>query len=95
MQLLEKRWGLKIDIGQLPLDDAPTFKLLQAAQTVGVFQLESSGMRRYLKEMRPTELEDIVAMVALYRPGPMNQIPEYIERKHSGHIPTLLHPRGN
>ena len=93
LQLLEKRWGLKIDIGQLPLDDAPTFKLLQAAQTVGVFQLESSGMRRYLKEMRPTELEDIVAMVALYRPGPMNQIPEYIERKHSGHIPTLLHPR--
>jgi len=93
--LIEKRYGKdrRIDIGKLPLDDAKTFALLQEARTVGVFQLESSGMRRYLKEMKPTELEDIVAMVALYRPGPMEQIPKYIERKHSGHVPPLLHPK--
>ncbi|MFO0702750.1 MAG: DNA polymerase III subunit alpha [Candidatus Andersenbacteria bacterium] len=93
LDLIKKRWGRTIDLSTLPLDDAATFKLLQDARTVGVFQLESSGMRRYLKELKPTELEDIVAMVSLYRPGPMENIPTYIERKHSGHVPPLLHPK--
>ncbi|MSU60361.1 MAG: DNA polymerase III subunit alpha [Candidatus Staskawiczbacteria bacterium] len=72
----------KIDIDKIPFDDKKTYKLLQDAITTSVFQLESDGMKRYLKELKPTEFEDIVAMVALYRPGPMQFIPDYIERKH-------------
>jgi DNA polymerase III subunit alpha len=75
------RNNLKIDMDNIPPDDEKTFKLLQKAYTTSVFQLESDGMKRYLKELRPTEFEDIVAMVALYRPGPMQFIPEYIARK--------------
>lgn len=72
----------KIDIENIYFDDKKTYKLLQDALTTSVFQLESEGMKRYLKELKPTEFEDIVAMVALYRPGPMQFIPDYIERKH-------------
>ncbi len=72
----------KVDIDKIPYDDKKTYKLLQDAITTSVFQLESDGMKRYLKELKPTEFEDIVAMVALYRPGPMQFIPDYIERKH-------------
>ena len=72
----------EIKIDTIPLDDEETFKLLQKADTTGVFQLESGGMRRYLKELKPTEFEDIVAMGALYRPGPMEWIPTYIRGKH-------------
>ncbi|MBM3206371.1 MAG: DNA polymerase III subunit alpha [Candidatus Staskawiczbacteria bacterium] len=72
----------KIDIDNIPYDDEKTYKLLQDAITTSIFQLESDGMKRYLKELKPTEFEDIVAMVALYRPGPMQFIPDYIERKH-------------
>ncbi|MFA6427938.1 MAG: DNA polymerase III subunit alpha [Candidatus Buchananbacteria bacterium] len=82
LEVVEKVRGQKIDINQLPLNDQATFKLLQEAETTGVFQIESSGMKRYLKQLRPTELEDIIAMVALYRPGPMEYIPDYIEGKH-------------
>lgn len=82
----------KIDLSALPLDDEATFKLFQRADTVGVFQLESGGMRRYLKELKPTNLEDIIAMVALYRPGPMELIPSYINRKYGKEIVTYLHP---
>ena len=74
--------GKKIDIENIPLDDKETYKLLQKGETIGIFQLESSGMQRYLKELKPTEMEDIIAMVALYRPGPMALIPEYIAGKH-------------
>ena len=93
VRLIEERRGQGFDIGTLPLDDAPTFKLLSEANTVGVFQLESSGMRRYLKELKPTELEDIIAMISLYRPGPMDLIPSYLNRKYGREKVTYLHPR--
>ncbi len=83
----------RIALDKLPLDDKPTFALFQRADTVGVFQLESGGMRRYLKELKPTNLEDIIAMVALYRPGPMELIPSYINRKYGKEIVTYLHPK--
>ncbi|MBI2483093.1 DNA polymerase III subunit alpha [Candidatus Uhrbacteria bacterium] len=73
--------GGAINLEQLPLDDGPTYALLQRGETTGVFQLESGGMKRYLKELKPSQFEDIIAMVALYRPGPMELIPEYIDRK--------------
>jgi DNA polymerase-3 subunit alpha len=82
---------IEIDIETIPMDDAETFKLLQKADTTGVFQLESGGMRRYLKQLKPTEFEDIVAMGALYRPGPMEWIPQYIEGKHHPEKVKYLH----
>ncbi|MBM3251046.1 MAG: DNA polymerase III subunit alpha, partial [Candidatus Nealsonbacteria bacterium] len=87
------RNGLKIDIENLAQDDEKTFKLLQKAQTTSVFQLESDGMKKYLKELKPTEFEDIVAMVALYRPGPIQFIPEYIARKQKRKEIEYLHPK--
>ncbi|OGZ27841.1 MAG: DNA polymerase III subunit alpha [Candidatus Nealsonbacteria bacterium RIFOXYB1_FULL_40_15] len=87
------RNGLKIDIDNIPPDDAKSFKLFQKAQTTSVFQLESDGMKKYLKELKPTEFEDIVAMVALYRPGPMQFIPEYIARKHKKKEIEYLHQK--
>ncbi|OHA46488.1 MAG: DNA polymerase III subunit alpha [Candidatus Terrybacteria bacterium RIFCSPLOWO2_01_FULL_44_24] len=74
--------GETIDIENLALDDKKTFELLAHGDTTGVFQLESGGMKRYLKELKPSAFEDIIAMVSLYRPGPMELIPEYIARKH-------------
>ncbi len=92
LRLVDELHGVKIDIGAIPLNDEKTFALLQAADTTGVFQLESSGMRRYLKELKPHELEDIIAMVALYRPGPMELIPQYIKRKFGRERVVYLHP---
>ncbi len=83
----------KIDIDKIPFDDKKTYKLLQDALTTCVFQLESDGMKRYLKDLKSTEFEDIVAMVALYRPGPMQFIPDYIERKHGRQKITYIHPK--
>lgn len=80
---VEAKSGEKIEISQIPLDDVKTFELLQRADTTGVFQLESGGMRRYLKQLKPTEFDDIVAMGALYRPGPMEWIPNFIKGKHN------------
>jgi DNA polymerase-3 subunit alpha len=85
--------NLKIDLDAIPYDDQKTYKLLQDALTTSVFQLESDGMKRYLKELHPTTFEDITAMVALYRPGPMQFIPDYIARKHSGEKIEYLHPK--
>jgi len=85
--------NLKIDLDKIPYDDAKTYKLLQDALTTSVFQLESDGMKRYLKELRPTTFEDITAMVALYRPGPMQFIPDYIERKQGRQKIEYLHPK--
>jgi len=85
--------GKNIDIDKIPPDDKKTFKALQAADTVGVFQLESSGMQRYLKQLKPTEFEDIIAMIALYRPGPMQVIPDYIARKHKKKKVEYLHSK--
>ncbi len=82
LEILKKARGVEIKIDDIPLDDKKTFELLQRAETTGVFQLESSGMKRYLKQLIPTELEDIIAMVSLYRPGPMEFIPDYINSKH-------------
>ncbi len=85
--------GKKIDIENIPLDDKLVYKLFQKGETVGVFQLESEGMRRYLKQLKPTELEDIIAMVALYRPGPMQLIPDYIAGKNKKKQVEYLHPK--
>ncbi len=93
LEILQKARGIEIDIDKIPLDDKKTFKLLQRTETKGVFQLESSGMRRYLKQLKPTELEDIIAMVSLYRPGPMELIPDYIAGKHGLRTVTYLDPR--
>ena len=79
---IESRHGVKIDIDNIPLDDEKTFKLYQAGDTIGTFQFESEGMRIYLKDLEPNNIEDLIAMNALYRPGPMQFIPDYINRKH-------------
>ncbi|MEZ4156936.1 MAG: DNA polymerase III subunit alpha [Candidatus Paceibacterota bacterium] len=84
--------GEDLDIEGLELTDKKTFSLLQKGDTTGVFQLESGGMRRYLKELKPSEFEDIIAMVALYRPGPMELIPSYIARKHGKEQVKFIHP---
>ena len=82
IRIIRKVYGDEIDLTTLPLDDAKTYELFQRGDTTGVFQLESSGMKRYLRELKPTVFEDIVAMVALYRPGPMQFIDDFIKRKH-------------
>lgn len=82
-----------IDYAKIPLDDPATFDLLSTGNTIGVFQLESSGMRDMLRKMRPDAFEDIIAIVALYRPGPMENIPTYIRRKHGEEKPDYLHPQ--
>ncbi len=92
LRIIDELHGIKIDIDALPLDDQKTFELFRAGDTTGVFQLESSGMRHYLKELTPTELEDIIAMISLYRPGPMELIPSYIKRKHGKEEVTYIHP---
>ena len=82
-----------INISQVPLDDQKTYDLLASGETVGIFQLESAGMRRYIKELKPTTIYDLMAMVALYRPGPMANIPEFIARKHDPSLITFPDPR--
>ena len=84
---------ISIDIDTIPLDDAPTFEMLQTGETVGVFQLESTGMRKALIGMRPDRFEDIIALVALYRPGPMDNIPIYNARKHRESEPDYYHEK--
>jgi DNA polymerase-3 subunit alpha len=81
-EIISRQRGVDIDLARLPMDDAKTFALLSSGETVGVFQLEGSGMRRYIKELKPTAFSDIAAMVALYRPGPMEHIPTFIKAKH-------------
>jgi len=92
-RLIFETTGQKIDISKIPLNDKKTFELLRNGDTIGVFQLESSGMRHYLRELQPTEFEDIIAMVALYRPGPMELIPQYIKRKQGKEKVTYLYPK--
>ncbi|MBI4033988.1 MAG: DNA polymerase III subunit alpha [Candidatus Brennerbacteria bacterium] len=92
LRLVHELHDIDIDIDKLPLDDKETFALLQSGETTGVFQLESSGMRHYLKELKPSELEDIIVMISLYRPGPMELIPVYIRRKFGKEKITYLHP---
>ena len=90
---LVKRRGIDIDLTAIPLDDKNTYDLLARAEAVGVFQLESAGMRRALLDMRPDRFEDIIALVALYRPGPMANIPTYCARKHGMEQPDYIHPK--
>ena len=82
LQNVYKAHGIRIDIDHIPIDDADTYKLFQEGRTVGVFQFESAGMRKYMKELKPTVIGDLIAMNALYRPGPMDYIPQFIRRKH-------------
>ena len=82
LRIIKKVFDTDIDLAEIPLDDAKTFELFQKGDTTGVFQLESAGMKRYLRELKPTEFNDIIAMVALYRPGPMQFIDSFIKRKH-------------
>src|SRR5262245_333747 len=90
--LLGKR-GVEIDLAAIPLDDEKTYAMLARAEAVGIFQLESQGMRRALLDMRPDRFEDIIALVALYRPGPMANIPTYCARKHRMEEPDYIHPK--
>lgn len=90
---VEKRKGEKIDIENIPLDDEKVFQMLARGETEGVFQMAGGGMTRYLKELEPTSIDDINAMVALYRPGPMESIPQYIARKKNPQLITYLEPR--
>lgn len=85
--------NVEVDIEHIPLDDPKTFKMLARGETMGLFQLNGSGMTAFLKQLQPTSIHDINAMVALYRPGPMESIPQYIERKHNPSLVTYLDPR--
>ncbi len=91
-QLLKQTRGIDINLHDIPLDDKKTFELLSSAETTGIFQLESAGMRRYIKELKPSSLNDIAAMVALYRPGPMQNIDRYIRAKHGLEPAHYPHP---
>jgi len=83
LRFIKENQGININLSQASFDDKKTFELLSSGETTGIFQLESSGMRRYIKELKPTSIFDLQAMVALYRPGPMANIPEFVKRKHS------------
>ena len=92
LELIERGRGERVDVEAIPYDDQPTFELLARGETAGVFQLESSGMRQVVMELKPDQLEDIIALVALYRPGPMARIPDYIGGKHGTRAISYLHP---
>ena len=93
VEIVLKTTGDKVDIYDLPLDDTSTFEMLARGETMGVFQMSGSGMTRWLKELKPNRIEDIMAMVALYRPGPMESIPEYIRRKYDPEAVSYPDPR--
>ncbi len=93
IDIVEGEFGTKIDIYEIPLDDKKTFEMLTKGETMGVFQLAGGGMTKYLKELKPNRVEDLMAMVALYRPGPIAVIPEYIKRKHNPKLIEYLDPR--
>ena len=92
VKLIKQAQGIALDADQLPLDDARTYQLLTEARTFGVFQLESAGMRDALRRLKPQRIEDIIAMVALYRPGPMDLIEEFVNRKHGRSPIAYEHP---
>ena len=82
LQLIKMNYGIDIDIDKIPLDDEKTFTLYQRGETIGTFQFESPGMQKYLRDLKPDKFEDLIAMNALYRPGPLEYIPNFINRKH-------------
>jgi DNA polymerase-3 subunit alpha len=91
-EIIAESHGVEIDLQNIPMDDARTFNLLSSGETTGVFQLEGAGMRRYIKDLKPTAFSDISAMVALYRPGPMEHIPTFIKAKHGLEPIRYPHP---
>src|SRR5665811_1904697 len=82
LQLIEENHGVKVDLDTIPLDDAATFELYQRGDTDGTFQFESIGKKQHLRNLKPDKFEDLIAMNALFRPGPIKYIPNYIARKH-------------
>lgn len=92
LRIVKRVYKTDIDINQIPLDDTKTYELLARGDATGVFQLESAGMKRYLKDLKPTVFEDLISMVALYRPGPMQWIDDFIDRKHGRKPIEYLHP---
>ena len=93
VEIIKATQGADIDLTQIPLDDPATFEMLGRGETVGVFQLEGSGMRDVMRGMKADAFQDLIAVVALYRPGPMDNIPRYISIKHGKEQPDYLHPR--
>lgn len=93
LRIVKKVYKVDIDLAKIPLEDKETFELFQRGDTTGVFQLESAGMKRYLRELKPTAFDDIIAMVALYRPGPMQFIDDFIKRKHGEREITYMDPK--
>lgn len=93
LRFIKQTQNKTINLSTVPLDDKKTYDLLASAETTGIFQLESSGMRRYIKELKPSSIFDLMAMVALYRPGPMQNIPEFIARKHNPSLIKYPDPR--
>ncbi len=93
LRFIKENQGKDIDFQKISYDDPPTYALLASGETTGIFQLESAGMRRYIKELKPTTIFDVMAMVALYRPGPMQNIPDFIARKHDPTKITFPDPR--
>jgi DNA polymerase-3 subunit alpha len=92
LRIIRKVYDTEIDLDSLGFDDKKVYQLLSRGETIGVFQVESEGMRKYLKDLKPSSLEDIIAMLALYRPGPMELIPQFIRRKHGEEKYSYLHP---
>ena len=92
LRLIKETRGVSIERSEIPLDDKRTFDLLGSGETTGMFQLESAGMRRHIRDLKPDRVEDVMAMVALFRPGPMEYIPTYIRRKHAQEPVTYAHP---
>ncbi len=93
IDIVQKSYGIKVDLHEIPLDDKKTFEMLARGETMGVFQFAGGGMTKYLKELKPNRVEDLMAMVALYRPGPIAVIPEYIKRKSNPKLVKYLDPR--
>lgn len=93
VRLITERRGIEIDVAQIPLDDADTFRLLSSGETTGIFQMESGGIRKWIQELRPASIFDLAALTALYRPGPMNALPLFVERKNDPHALAYLDPR--
>ena len=93
VKLVKRHRGMDLDIENIPLDDKKSFNILAKGETIGLFQLNGAGMTKYLKDLKPTSIHDINAMVALYRPGPLESIPKYIERKHNPKLVEFFDPR--
>ena len=92
VEMVKENHGVEIDLDDIPLDDEETFELFQRGETTSIFQFESSGMREWMRKLKPTEIDDLIAMNALYRPGPMENIPDYIARKHGRKPVEYPHP---